>query len=230
MPAEIRNLTKGRIFDRAAFSREICEHLDHISDNVYLMRHLSQITIRSPEIATLHLQLKDAGKQHFHLTGDKINSGLSAHQKLSIKSYTASIMKSAQHIAEQITQEAPILAEPDMSLDIVVAPRCRQGAMSRLFFKGMTIGDPCNPTLNAELSDTVALAIERIAGLPAGPRVFRFSYGDHIHARTPEDAYRAYVAIACPDIFERQDLNSALCPQISEVIDAGKCHSALHQD
>jgi hypothetical protein len=229
MSAESIDLTKGRIFDRAAFSREIHEDLDHISDQVYKLRRIYKIKNRTHKIANLRIRLKETQKYHFYLEGDKITNGLSSHQKLSIKGHTASIIKTAQHIAERIAQEAPILAEPDMSLDMVVALRTRQGPKSRLAIKRMTFDDPFGFTLNSELSEKVALAIERIAGTPAGPRVFQFSTGNRIHARTPEEAYRIYAAIAFPKIFGRKVINPVSCPQIHEVLDPEKYITALQE-
>lgn len=213
-------------FNRDAFASEIETHLENIVDGIYHHRLVHGIKARPKSIARLRVRLTEPERDRLNIEGCS-SKELSAHEKLEDIRLIARAKSSARHIAERIAEEAPILADDNMTVEINVGLRVKAGSRAVLSISQRIVGYLDHLELVKDIATRTSLAIERIGGLPGGPRVFQFSSGNLIHARTPEDAYRAHAAFCHPHLFNAPSTDFKRAPTISEILDKSSCLKAL---
>lgn len=215
-------------FDQDDFEADLLNDLKTMTHSVYKLRRIYQIQYR-PRI---YARYRGSSEQNFRtsliLEGSKTKSSLSAHDQVLEKMHTKAIHDAADRIIDRIAQEAPILADPCLNLDISIASSTRQGERALFSIGGRTLGDPYIPTYITEIAQRTSLAISRLQGIPTGPRTFSFPWGVNICAQTPQDALRAHVALVQPSLFNHEARAHRRLPVIHELLDSSQMLSALN--
>jgi hypothetical protein len=206
-------------FDREAFAAKLQADFEEITKCVYFHRLVNGKITWPKEIAHIRVVPGKPERDNLFIEGTQKRNP-TAHEKLEDIKSLQLIKTLARQITERIAQEAPILADPDYTVEISIGPSIKAGCKAALTISGRNIGEVDAPQMAEDVAKRTALALERISGIPGGPRMFQFPSGDRIHARTPKDAYRAHIALCHPSLFEA---SSKACkksyPSISEVLD-----------